>query len=122
LLEEELREPGPSSAAVLAAALTEIKGQVSRLDDLVQDYLSLVRVASIERTLQDVSAAVRTWAEEWRGLAAASGVTLQLEGLVELGQAVMHESTFRRAMLNLVQNALDAMPQGGILTLAGQRT
>jgi signal transduction histidine kinase len=122
LLEEELREPGPSSAAVLAAALTEIKAQLSRLDDLVQDYLSLVRVASIERTLQDVSAAVRIWAEEWRGLAAASGVTLHLEGLVELGQAVMHESTFRRAMLNLVQNALDAMPQGGILTLAGQRT
>ena len=42
------------------------------------------------------------------------------EGLTDLGQAAFHPGTLR--VLNLVQNALDAMPQGGTLTLAGQAT
>ena len=81
LLEEELREPSPESAAQMAEALAEIKQQLARLDDLVQDYLSLVRAAQIERTPQDLGAAVRAWATEWQALATAHGSTVQLEGL-----------------------------------------
>jgi signal transduction histidine kinase len=49
-------------------------------------------------------------------------VTLQLDGLAALGTVAVHAETVRRAVLNLVQNALEAMPQGGTLTLTGRRT
>jgi signal transduction histidine kinase len=122
LLEEELGQPGPDSSAEITQCLTEIRTQSTRLEELVQEYLTLVRVASIQTTPQDLGAAVQTWATEMQGLAAARGVTVQCESLTDLGQVAFHPSTLRRAVLNLVQNAVDAMPQGGTVTLMGQTT
>jgi signal transduction histidine kinase len=122
LLDEELRQPSPDATATVAETLAEIKVQLGRLEDLVQDYLSLVRVGNIEATLEDLGAAVAAWATEAQGQAVARGVTLHLEGLADLGLVAFHTPTLRRAVVNLVQNALDAMPQGGRLTLAGQGT
>jgi signal transduction histidine kinase len=88
----------------------------------MQDYLSLVRVAVIERTPNNLWETLQTWAREWQTLATTYGVTLRFDGVEHLGYVAFHESTLRRAILNLVHNALDAMPHGGTLTLAGQRT
>jgi len=122
LLEEELQQPTPESAAQVTEVLAEIRMNLARLEDLVQDYLTLVRTSQLERTPQDLGAALHAWAAEWQHLAMSQGVLLRLEGLEDLGTVALHASTLRRAMLNLVQNALDAMPQGGMLMLAGQRT
>jgi two-component system CheB/CheR fusion protein len=122
LLEEELRQPSTNSAAEMAQALAEIKTNLARLDDLVQDYLSLVRVGHLERTPQDLGAALHAWASAWQSRAAARGMTLQVEGVAVLGQVAFHGNTLHRALRNLVQNALDAMEPGGTVTLVGQPT
>jgi signal transduction histidine kinase len=122
LLEEELRTPSPESQAETTQALAEIKTNLGRVDDIVQDYLSLARVTQMERTPQDLGAAVQAWVEEWQETAAACGVALQLDGLADLGTVPCHASSLRRVVLNLLQNALDAMPQGGTLTVIGAGT
>jgi PAS domain S-box-containing protein len=122
LLEEELQQPTPESPSQIAQALLEIRMQMGRLDELVQDYLSLVRVANIELQPQDLGVCVQAWGAEMQAQAAAQGVTLQLQGIEYLGQIPFHASTLRRAMLNLVQNALDAVAKGGMVSITGQGT
>jgi CheY-like chemotaxis protein len=80
VLEEELQQPAPESTAV-TEALAEIRTQLVRLENLVQDYLTLVRTSQIERTSQDLGTASCMWAMEWQSLAMRQGVILRLEGL-----------------------------------------
>ena len=70
----------------------------------------------------DLGASVQAWSAEIEAQAVARSITLQLEGVENLGQVAFHASTLRRAVLNLLQNALDAMPNGGTLSLVCQST
>ena len=120
LLAEELHDLAPTSVE-LTESLTEIKTNLARLDDLLQDYLSLVRVGAIQLLPTDMGVFVTQFAQDMTPDLASHGITLQPVGLAELGQVALHQNTFRRVLLNLVHNAIDAMPQGGTLTLQGRQ-
>jgi two-component system, chemotaxis family, CheB/CheR fusion protein len=120
LLEEELRDLALPSAEI-TQAFTEIKTNLARLDDLLQDYLSLVRTGAMRLVPEDLSLVVTQFAQEMTPALTAHGITLQLDGLDRLGRVSLHQNTFRRVLLNLLHNAMEAMPQGGTLTLRGRR-
>jgi PAS domain S-box-containing protein len=117
LLEAELTPSGP-----LGESFAIIKADLARVHNVVEDYLSLARVPNVRRELVEVGAMLEAIAQEKQAQTTAHSVTLHLAGTKALGQVALHLFTLRRAMLNLVENALDAMPNGGHLTLAGQRT
>jgi PAS domain S-box-containing protein len=120
ILAAEVPHLDPNPRALLAASLGQITTQLGRLQEIVDDYLSLARLSALQRTPMDVGPLVEGVASECRSACMARGITLHLEGLSQLGRVAVHPGTFRRALLNLVQNALEAMPQGGVLTLRGR--
>ncbi len=123
VLEEELYQPAAASATQMAESLSEIKLHLMRLDNRVQDYLSLLWLERLELTPHELGAVTRTWAAEWqRMLAEARSARLAVEGLERLGTVALHPSTFRRAVHNLVLNALEAVPPGGTVRFVGQGT
>jgi signal transduction histidine kinase len=79
-------------------------------------------VHTIQREVQDLGAAMQTWSAEFQALAVTRGMQVQGVDLPCLGVVAVHTNTLRRAVLNLVQNALDAMAPGGTVTLVGHST
>jgi PAS domain S-box-containing protein len=121
ILDEELRQPTANHHDQMAECLTEIKAELSRLDDLVQDYLSLARLSDLAREPADLGDLVKAFGLEMREPLESRGIAFCLTGLDQLGEVSLHQNAFRRVLLNLVQNAIDAMPQGGTLILRGER-
>jgi signal transduction histidine kinase len=120
LLEEVWHQPSADRTTQIADSLSDIKTHLIRLDDRIRDYLSLLQLERLERTRHDLGEVVQAWAAQWQAQAQASGVRLKVEDLEQLGTVALHPSTLRRAVRNLVLNALEAMPQGGTITLVGQ--
>jgi two-component system, OmpR family, sensor histidine kinase VicK len=122
LLQEELQQLPAALHAPMLESLAEVKTGLAHMHDIVEDYLSLARLEHLQRVSVDFGAFLATFAEEIQPSCAPCGITLCLEVATALGKVWLHQSAFRRAVLNLVQNAIEAMPPGGTLTLRGQHT
>jgi signal transduction histidine kinase len=121
VLEEQLRQLMPDCSAQVTQTLVDMKTILRRMDELVQDYLSLARLAELHLDLVELGAVVEAYAQEIHKQCADCGIQLRLEGLLNLGWVNLHQNAFRRVLINLMQNAIDAMPEGGELKLCGRQ-
>ena len=65
-----------------------------------------------------VSQAITLTQPKWRDQALMSGITITVETMLEeAGPISGNESELRQAVVNLILNAVDAMPEGGTITL-----
>ncbi len=103
---------------------TIVQQQTTRLSRIVQQLLAYARPRSLERIPTDLSAVLRETAEFLQPLAQSKGVTLHLPHVAEPMTAKANASQLQQVLINLVSNAIQAMPQGGEvnLELTRQRT
>jgi signal transduction histidine kinase len=116
LLREELGDDPKKLARV-----QRIERELAYLKSVVNDFLDFARKLPLDRAplelgpyLQDVLALVAADAE-------ARGVETEVLVLPEASVVRVDADKLRRAILNLLRNALQAMPQGGRLTLETAR-
>lgn len=116
-LEREIEQP-----ELARHTLEYVRSGIMRLGSLLNELQSLsqaqrfsLQPTQLETVIEELLAI-----EEPRYL--ASGIRVEIDLPPDLPPLRLDASKFRQALLNLCRNAVDAMPQGGSLTLRGYRT
>jgi PAS domain S-box-containing protein len=100
--------------------LTLISQEVQRLEEYLVSLGTFTRVGAASKTASDLVSLVK---EVGEGLSAAmqeQGVTFRVEVPQDLPRIPLDPGQIRQVLLNLFKNSLEAMPQGGGLTVQVQ--
>jgi signal transduction histidine kinase len=111
LLQHEVTDPA------LRRRLRIVEEQIDRVVATVRSLLERARPQG-DRQPVPIDVVIARMGDAMRGRLASNGVALDLRVDGPLGSVAADEAQFELALLNLVTNALDAMPDGGTLTLA----
>ena len=120
LLEDELREHGDPPASI-DEILGVMREEIERLNGIVKNYLSLSKLASANFERLDLNQVIMEFAEEAEEIAAAKDAKVELR-LVR-GEVGFRgdRNMMRRVLVNLLQNALDALPEKGRVIIGTRR-
>jgi two-component system, NtrC family, sensor histidine kinase HydH len=94
-----------------------LKEEVRRLSSIVSRHLDLVRATRPERTPHSVIAIVQSVAALVANSAAKQGVSVRVESAEMLPEAMVDDQQLRQAVLNLVINGIQALPNGGTVVV-----
>lgn len=112
----------PRSAEDYQSLLVSNLEEYERLSRMIENILFLARAGNAQIALRraelDPGEQLRQLAEYFEGLADESGVTLRVQAS---GTIRADGVLFRRAISNLLSNALRYTPRGGVIELAAQR-
>jgi len=113
----------PKDMKELVSSINRSAGEMLRL---IEDLLDVERIALGKLTLHieqhDVSEIIKEAVEEFKGAAAAKGVTLEAEPEGECGYVVCDRSRVMQVLSNLIGNAIKFTPAKGRICVSCQRT
>jgi signal transduction histidine kinase len=116
LIDAALR-PGNGSA-LTREDLQVIRGEIGRMEKTVQGLLDFARLPRPERTTFDLAEALRQAVELVRARAGQQHVAVRLRLDQKNALVSMDRGQVHTVLVNLLLNALDAMPSGGELEVA----
>ncbi len=121
-LVETLREGALEDPQAARRFLQRMEGEVGRLDRLVGELLELARIESgrapLEMAQVEVADIIGPPVEELRPLAGRAGLSLEVHLAPDLPPVLADVDGMRRVVANLVRNAIQFTPSGGVTVRA----
>lgn len=117
----QVLEDEPGTTAEMKSRIGIIQSQVDRVVLLIQDFLVSTRNPQPTLAPALLDAVVQEVLKLTRPMLAAKGIHVQTEFPAKLPPVLCDKTQLEQVLLNLVTNAIEAMPQGGRLTLRTAR-
>jgi signal transduction histidine kinase len=105
------------SAEKLEKYLAVAKGEISRLDYIVTQFLQAIRPVPPQPQLASVNDVVRETLDLLRPEIENRGITVKEKLARQLPFCRIDPGQIKQALVNLIKNAIQAMTKGGMLTL-----
>jgi two-component system, NtrC family, sensor histidine kinase HydH len=119
LLAEDFREPETQRERRALERVQRLQGECEHLVDLANDFLRFARLEELELTPTRLDGVVEEIVDFFTPSARAANVEVKSYVPADLPPVALHRDTFKQALLNLLLNAQQAMPNGGTITLQG---
>jgi D-alanine transaminase len=116
LLGEDFQGPQSPRERRAHDRVERLQSECQRLVDVANDFLRFARVKELERSPTDLAELVDELADFFAPTAKTHNVALKSYIPAGLPAVSVDRSLFKQALLNLMLNAQQAMPQGGELT------
>lgn len=122
LLEEELERLGQEDTTEARQLLGVIKSELDHLLEVVEEYLQFARLPQVKLEKSSVNEVLSDLLSFLREEVAERKVLLVEELDPSLSPIQLDPKQLRQAFLNIIKNSLEAMPDGGKLTVStGQK-
>lgn len=92
--------------------------ELNRAEEIISDYLTFARPHVEKRERIEIGERIQQVVGVMTSYAMLSNVEIHMEVEPEL-EVELNRSQFSQCLINLMKNAVEAMPQGGILTVRG---
>jgi signal transduction histidine kinase len=119
ILERALAKPQPLAEGLLSSTVQDLKQEISRLQSLLHGWRALARPQQLD--LQPTALATLA-AEVLKAQVpyyVERGICLEQVFPTELPLVMADQEKLAQVLLNLCKNAVEAMPEGGTLTVRG---
>jgi signal transduction histidine kinase len=117
LLAEDFQDPQSQRERRALSRVVKLQGECQRLVDLANDFLHFARLKDIPLQPGDLSKVVEEMIDFITPTARSANIDIKVYLPADLPPVPMNEEMLRQALLNLMLNAIQAMPGGGGLTV-----
>ena len=121
LLAEDFENPENQRERRALERIMRLSDECSRLADLANDFLRFARVQELQREPTPLAEVVERMIEFLTPTARQRGIAINWYPAHDLPPIQLDRDLFDQALLNILLNAEQAMPDGGTLTLIGRR-
>jgi signal transduction histidine kinase len=120
LLAEDFETPQTQRERRALDRVTRLHGECRRLVDLSNDFLRFARVRELDLKPTTLDEVVGRMIDFLAPTARQANVEINWYPAADLPPVALDEELFEQALLNLMLNAEQAMPDGGTMTLIGR--